>query len=342
LNGQPEIDETDVKILKILQANPRTSYSQIAETCETSIDKVRRRYEQLRKEGVIVSEVMGFHPKSRGFECFAWIGIITQPGKEKYVLKTLEEESKVSQNFVEIGTYNIRCLVMLKSIDGLPDFVDALKKNQYINNVDVMIWTNIEEMAHPTNLVIRPFPAATNNDESGVIKDIKISSKFIQKQKGKQYNKKLKTKDPKFDLIDQTIMRVLSLNARTPFRTIAKQLGISTKTAILRYEKLKRDWIWYSTLSLNFEKLGYAGHVSSLIKVSNKNWVSEVFSQLIQIPNVIVAMRLLGPYDIDVLSPFSTTSELMDIKQAISEIPGIERVNYQIGESLIWPPLPTF
>lgn len=39
LKGQPEIDETDVKILKILQADPRTSYSQIAETCETSIDK---------------------------------------------------------------------------------------------------------------------------------------------------------------------------------------------------------------------------------------------------------------------------------------------------------------
>ena len=53
-------------------------------------------------------------------------------------------------------------------------------------------------------------------------------------------------------------------------------------------------------------------------------------------------MRLLGPYDIDVLSPFSTASEIMDIKQAISEIPGIERVNYQIGEILVSPPLPTF
>ena len=54
MNGQSEIDETDVKILKILQADLPTSYSQIAETCETSIDVVRRICEKLKRDWILV------------------------------------------------------------------------------------------------------------------------------------------------------------------------------------------------------------------------------------------------------------------------------------------------
>lgn len=84
--------------------------------------------DRLRKEVVVVTEVTGFHPKIRWFECFVWLGITTQLGKEKGILKTLEKQPEISQNFVEIGKYNISSLVMPKSIDYLPDFVDALKK----------------------------------------------------------------------------------------------------------------------------------------------------------------------------------------------------------------------
>ena len=252
MNGRPEIDEIDVKILKLLQADPRTSYSKIAEECKISRDKLRRRYTRLHKVGVVIAELMGFHPKIRGFDCYAWFGIITQSGKEKNVIKTLEDESNIVQIFVEIGKYNIRTLVMLKNIDDLPSFVDSLKKNHYICDIDVMIWTNIEQMAHPTNLVIRPFSTKKDNDESMITKGVKISSKLLQKQNINQYNNNCRIKDPKVDLIDKTIMNALSLNARTPFRKIAKQLGISTKTVILRYEKMKNDWIWYSNSLIRF------------------------------------------------------------------------------------------
>lgn len=83
------------------------------------------------------------------------------------------------------------------------------------------------------------------------------------------------------------------------------------------------------------EKLGYSGHVSSLIKVSHENGCQKFFNQLIKIPNIIVAMRLLGPYNIDALIPFSTAPQLVSIKETISEIGDIEKVDYQIGESLV-------
>ena len=83
------------------------------------------------------------------------------------------------------------------------------------------------------------------------------------------------------DETDVKILKILQADLRTSYSQIAETCETSIDIVRRRCEKLKRDWIWYSTLSLNFEKLGYAGHVSSLIKVSNKNWVPEVFNQLI-------------------------------------------------------------
>lgn len=52
-----------------------------------------------------------------------------------------------------------------------------------------------------------------------------------------------------------------------PFKIITNKLGISTKTVILRYAKIEKKFVAYSTVSLNLKKLGYTGYVTFLIKV---------------------------------------------------------------------------
>jgi DNA-binding Lrp family transcriptional regulator len=91
-------------------------------------------------------------------------------------------------------------------------------------------------------------------------------------------------------------------------------------------------------LSLNLKKLGYYGYASYNIKVSSKNWVNEVFEEIVKIPNVIAALKLLGTYDINAVAPFSSPSQLMGIYGAISRITGIEKIDQQIGNSMeMWP-----
>jgi hypothetical protein len=59
---------------------------------------------------------------------------------------------------------------------------------------------------------------------------------------------------------------------------------------------------------------------------------------LIKIPNIIVALKLIGPYNINALAPFSTPEQLMKMHASISEIPGIDRLDQQIGDSMhVWP-----
>lgn len=289
----------------------------------------------------MVREIIALHPKAMGLDCLSWLGIITQPGKESEVLNCLKEKPEIILNFVEIGKYNIRSLLGLKRVYDLAPFVDSLKKIPHINDIDVMIWSDIEKMAYPRNLVIEPFAETTDDGAASLDRDaaeIKTSSTSFVGQTQEENSLPLSTWCPSLDKIDESILSILSQNARIPFSTIAKQIGISTKTAICRYRKLKKDWVWYSTLAINLRKIGYSGYVSYNIKVSSKSWVTDVFERIIKIPNIIVALKLIGPYNINALAPFSSPEQLMKIHASISEIPGVERIDPQIGDSMhVWP-----
>jgi Lrp/AsnC family transcriptional regulator for asnA, asnC and gidA len=337
---RPHIDETDVKILHILQSNPRTTYLQLAQDCKVSIDSVRRRYERLKKEGIVVREIIALQPQAIGLEFLAWLGITTQTGKEKEVLQCIKEKPEIMLNYVEIGEYNIRSLLGLKHLNELSAYVDSLKKIQHVNDIDVMIWSNVQQMSYPRNLVIEPYSGISqeNSKVPQNVTEFKTSSTSFVSAKEKIGTVPLSMLCPSIDKIDEGILNFLSQNARIPFSNIAKQLGISTKTVICRYKKLKTNWVAYTTLSINLLKLGYSGYASYNIKVSSKSWISDVFDKIVQIPNIVAALKIIGPYDINALAPFSSTEQLVKIHRSIAEIPGIDRISQQLGDSLqVWP-----
>jgi Lrp/AsnC family transcriptional regulator for asnA, asnC and gidA len=203
-----------------------------------------------------------------------------------------------------------------------------------------MLWSDIGKMAYPRNLVIEPYQGCREDENAKAASDpeaIKTSSSTYLIQKEKTVPP-ISILSHVMDSTDATILGILSTNARIPFSTIAKQIGISTKTVICRYKKLRRDFVAYSTLALNLRKLGYTGYASYNIKVSSKSWVRDVFEQLIKVPNVVVALKLIGPYNINALAPFNSPEQLMQTHAAVSKIPGIERIDQQIGDSLhVWP-----
>jgi len=73
-------------------------------------------------------------------------------------------------NFVEIGKYNIRSVLAVRRLDDLEPSVDSLKKIPCVNDIDTMIWSDIQKMTYPGNLVIEPFTgcAAEGAKEAGV------------------------------------------------------------------------------------------------------------------------------------------------------------------------------
>ncbi len=64
------------------------------------------------------------------------------------------------------------------------------------------------------------------------------------------------------DKLDYLILAELLEDARTPFLTVAKKLGVSPYTVKQRYEDMKRKGLIRRTVvSIDLAKLGYQGKV---------------------------------------------------------------------------------
>ena len=97
------------------------------------------------------------------------------------------------------------------------------------------------------------------------------------------------------DNLNQEIIQELAKNGRKPFRTIAKKLGVSTQTIMRRYNEMKTNATTaLSTISIDLEKLGYAGTAHMLIRVKHNVKSSQIVEQLSKTPNVITANRTMG------------------------------------------------
>ena len=141
------------------------------------------------------------------------------------------------------------------------------------------------------------------------------------------------------DQIDRQIAKTLSLNARTPFERIAEQLGISTKNVIQRYKKLKGHVLTMSTITVDLRKLGFQAFAFLFIKVANRSKMLEIYSQLVEIPNVVVAIRTLGPYDLHGTVFLTCFDKLFETTEQIRRIPGIDLTEIHVTPAWDkWPP----
>jgi Lrp/AsnC family leucine-responsive transcriptional regulator len=72
------------------------------------------------------------------------------------------------------------------------------------------------------------------------------------------------------DDIDLQIIELLRGNSRISFRKIGQQLGLSTDTAIRRYQRLETEKIVHPVILVDYRKLGYQGLVFYFIRKTGK------------------------------------------------------------------------
>lgn len=105
------------------------------------------------------------------------------------------------------------------------------------------------------------------------------------------------------DSLHKKIIQELSQDVRTPFRAIAKKLGVSTQTVMRAYNEMKANGtIALSSVRVNLQKMGYQGTAHILISINPGANSSETVKQLRKTPNVMVATRTIGAYEAYVFS----------------------------------------
>lgn len=103
----------------------------------------------------------------------------------------------------------------------------------------------------------------------------------------------------RLDETDHQILDMLIENTRTPFTDIAKKLMISAGTVHVRVKKMEEAGIILgSSLTLNYQKLGYAFIAYVGIFLKNTSQTKFVLERINEIPFVTVAHVTTGKFNV--------------------------------------------
>ncbi|NQX82797.1 MAG: winged helix-turn-helix transcriptional regulator [Flavobacteriaceae bacterium] len=134
------------------------------------------------------------------------------------------------------------------------------------------------------------------------------------------------------DEVDHQILDILVENARIPFTDIAKKLVVSPGTIHVRVKKMEDEGIIKgSTLSLDYEKMGYSFIAHVGIRLKRTSSIDNVISDLRKIANVTIAYITAGKYHIFCKVRARGTSDAKDVIYAIDQIKGVKRTESMIS-----------
>ena len=136
----------------------------------------------------------------------------------------------------------------------------------------------------------------------------------------------------KLDEIDHQILDMLIENTRIPYTDIAKKLLISAGTVHVRVKKMEdADLIKGSSLTLDYEKLGYSFIAYVGIFLEKTHMTKFVLERLADIPYVTVAHITTGKFNIFCKIRARDTTHAKNIIFKIDDIDGVSRTETMIA-----------
>lgn len=136
----------------------------------------------------------------------------------------------------------------------------------------------------------------------------------------------------RLDETDHQILDMLIENTRTPFTDIAKKLMISAGTVHVRVKKMEEAGIILgSSLTLNYEKLGYAFIAYVGIFLKNTSQTKFVLERINEIPFVTVAHVTTGKFNVFCKIRARDTHHAKEVIFQLDDIEGVYRTETMIS-----------
>ena len=136
----------------------------------------------------------------------------------------------------------------------------------------------------------------------------------------------------RLDEIDHQILDMLIDNTRIPFTDIAKKLLISAGTVHVRVKKMEEEGIIKgSSLTLDYEKLGYSFIAYVGVFLQNTSQTKFVLERIRDIPFVTVAHITTGKFNIFCKIRAKDTAHAKDIIFSLDDIECVYRTETMIS-----------
>ncbi len=103
-----KLDALDYKILKMLSANARKPYLEIARACNVSGAAIHQRIQKLHTMGVIKGSITQINPEAVGYETCAYVGVfLNDSSRFDEVVTHLKEIPEVVECYYTTGKYDL-------------------------------------------------------------------------------------------------------------------------------------------------------------------------------------------------------------------------------------------
>lgn len=293
------LDAKSWKILYELDINSRQSYHQIAKKVGLSKDAVIYRIKQMENEGIITKYRAIIDVGKLGYISFRLYLKLNNatPEKESEIIEYLKSQRILGWMVSVDGHYDLNTWFLVKSVKEMNDFWKELLK-RYVNYISER-WLTI--FTRVTYFSRAYFVGKEEND---------IAQVFITEPQ-----------ELSIDSADWKILELLSRDARMPVVDIAKQVGLTARTVIMRIRDLekKKIIIGYRT-NFDLSKLGYQYfkvhfNLHNVIPEKLRALKEYIFRH----PNVVYDNEVLGGDDIEIEIQVKTLPELRAIINEIKE-----------------------
>ncbi len=276
----------------------------------------------MEETGIITGATTHINYYLFGYKAVANILISVDFNQSEQLIEYLRKMPEVYAAASRGPKGDISVVIILKTLEQLNEVKDLIKRNFLVFEMKTAIWTDVKEMNE--NVSITP----ENRKRPTADTTIKNSQK------------KTITKIINVDEIDQKIADRLAENGRITMESLGEQLGIPSRLAEKRYEKLKKNGFLKVTIQVNPQKIGYCGTCVFFTVTSHEDPYS-IIEKIKNIPDIISIMKTTGDYDLQIWAMIQDLNQLFAIKEKVEKIPGLTKIDLQLiqfGEKLEkWP-----
>jgi len=132
------MDKTDYKILSELMMDSTLSFVKIANKIGISPFTIRRRYEKMKKDGVIFNHVVSIDLSKIGYQGKAFLLIKTSPnGNKSDIISLLKKIRNIIVVTETIGPYDILAIAPISDLESIQMLLKEARKIPDVQNIQI-------------------------------------------------------------------------------------------------------------------------------------------------------------------------------------------------------------
>ena len=141
------LDDVDKKILRVLEADARTSLRKIAEEVEVALGTVSNRVRRLESLGVITGYTVLLDPDKAGWGLSVVIGLRIEKGRLIEIQEKIAKDNRVYGVYDVTGNHDSMILARGKDRDDLDDLIkNVLSMSGIERSVTHLVLNSVKEM----------------------------------------------------------------------------------------------------------------------------------------------------------------------------------------------------